>query len=360
MLQVIAPPSGRRCRRSPHAFTLVELLVVIGIIAILISILLPGLARARAAAQSVACLANLRTLGQAMQIHAASNKLQIAGAGLYSGFAKSDLSGTDTTKFSPNLPTGGPIAYADWCGPLAEAMKIPVSDSREAKDRYARYREIKTFLCPSNEGVLTTAFGTAPDLDAGAGPQLGYATALSFLLTDGSPTKGITDHTRISTGAGWWRLPGGYTPKLNKIGKASEKIYMADAGKFLNGAAGPNYNLGTAPNNNAPGRNSGPYADHGAFTRATAAYDRTVAVGAAGLDSRVFSFRHGKRVAGLKPGAGYRLNVLFYDGHASNMEEMEVLNPALWLPTRTEIPDNSKIWPDVESHFKMSFPYIVP
>lgn len=61
-------------RQNRTAFTLVELLVVIGIIALLISILLPSLARARDAATSVSCMANLRQVGQALLLYADSNK----------------------------------------------------------------------------------------------------------------------------------------------------------------------------------------------------------------------------------------------------------------------------------------------
>jgi prepilin-type N-terminal cleavage/methylation domain-containing protein len=72
--------SGRRFSRA-GAFTLVELMTVIAIIAVIVAMLLPAIAGAHRNAQQLQCAANLRTLGHLLMMHANDHGGYLAAAG---------------------------------------------------------------------------------------------------------------------------------------------------------------------------------------------------------------------------------------------------------------------------------------
>jgi type II secretory pathway pseudopilin PulG len=103
-------------RRS--AFTIIEVLVVAGIIALLASILTPALWRARRYSQSAGCLSNLRNIGIAMNAYAQCNKgwLPAGPADQFYGYMNIN-SNISSPEYSVEPQQGGgwrPILYTPW------------------------------------------------------------------------------------------------------------------------------------------------------------------------------------------------------------------------------------------------------
>src|ERR1700722_14971512 len=104
--------------RVAKGFTLVELLVVIGIISLLIGLLLPSLQRARSQALRVKCMDNMRQVGVALLIYADEN----------SGYLFPDHMGYDAESIGPVFPDNGrPDEFHHvWTVPILGRWDAPV------------------------------------------------------------------------------------------------------------------------------------------------------------------------------------------------------------------------------------------
>lgn len=136
--------SGRR-RHEPRGFTLMEVLVVIGIIALLISILLPSLNAAQRSAERVACAANLRTIGQAYAT--------------YTGESNGRYPHVNTT-IGPNGPWGLPLVGAPPLPGKPDGIAIVVTQGYLPDQR--------VLYCPAGEDSSGNSTATTGN-DNGAG-----------------------------------------------------------------------------------------------------------------------------------------------------------------------------------------------
>jgi prepilin-type N-terminal cleavage/methylation domain-containing protein/prepilin-type processing-associated H-X9-DG protein len=154
---------GRSNHSQRRAFTLVELLVVIGIIALLISILLPALNRAREAANSTKCLANLHQLALATLMFAQDHKGNIPTCS-DSGLAAAN--DTYHIKWVWRANSNGSSSLMDCYSSLVSYLGVKYSDNNSFMVKPGTQSPV--FTCPSDaaqDGSATAGYRIFNNID---------------------------------------------------------------------------------------------------------------------------------------------------------------------------------------------------
>lgn len=199
-------------KRKRPAFTLVELLVVIGIIALLISILLPALGRARENANRVACESNLHQLGMAFFMYTGENKGWFPCVAVFG-----DQLGSSA------VPPGFPATYQgraeDW---IIWRNKKPTDPLEGSIVKYlGKPSSGKIMICPSDDPTSRSI------TDTGIYP---YSYAMNSYLSYGAwynpEAAPPFDQPQTSTGSNNFLFKKDYAWRINQVKHSDECIMV--------------------------------------------------------------------------------------------------------------------------------------
>lgn len=203
--------------RKYKAFTLVELLVVIGIIAVLIAILLPALNKARMAARTVTCASNMRQIGLAFHMYGTDNGGIIAPGSIY---------------------YASPPVSRNWDDYLSPYLGVQLTDAEANSSSRPNRKFSNTLICPSDDGPgleWVAALG-------GYGDTYGlYRRSCIMIALAGTPSGDPATWIWYSTGRFYSNSAGGdgrvRWSKFTNVRNSAETFLLAESrnGKNVQG-----------------------------------------------------------------------------------------------------------------------------